>query len=346
MTGRIAVPGEQGREVPRSCCRPDAADIRATGGLHQSRSRLGQPFVAPPENRSGAGQVVVPGGDFLMGDAFDEGYPADGETPVHPVRLDDFRMDRTAVTNAEFAAFVDASGYRTDAEELGVSAVFHLAVPRSADVLHRVAAAPWWLAVRGASWRHPQGGNSSIAERADHPVVHVSWNDAQAYCRWAGKRLPTEAEWEYAARGGLAGRRYPWGDDLEPGGQRQCTIWEGDFPVTSTRVDGGVTTTPVTSHAPNGYGLWNMVGNVWEWCADRFAVDAYRRSARHDPRGPDDGDVRVLRGGSYLCHESYCNRYRVAARSANAPDSTSGNVGFRCASTAVPVVRTGSEPRG
>jgi formylglycine-generating enzyme len=270
-----------------------------------------------------------------MGDPFDEGYPADGETPVHEVELSAFHVDATAVTNAMFAAFVKATDYVTDAEEHGVSAVFHLAfVGRRADVLQPVDGTPWWLAVRGAWWRHPEGSGSTIGDRQNHPVVHVSWNDAQAYCRWAGKRLPTEAEWEYAARGDLEQARYAWGDELTPRGRWQCNIWQGEFPTTNTLEDGHLTTAPVKSYRPNGFGLWQTAGNVWEWCSDWFDAGYYARSEARDPRGPDSGEVRVMRGGSYLCHDSYCHRYRVAARSSNTPDSASGNLGFRCANDA------------
>jgi formylglycine-generating enzyme required for sulfatase activity len=162
-------------------------------------------------------------------------------------------------------------------------------------------------------------------------VVHVSWDDAQAYCRWTGTRLPTEAEWEYAARGGLEGARFPWGDELRPGRRWPLNIWQGRFPTHNTMEDGFATTAPVKSYRPNGHGLWQMAGNVWEWCADRFSPQAYQEAAPIDPVGPAVGEARVMRGGSYLCHESYCYRYRVAARSSNTPDSSSGNLGFRCA---------------
>jgi formylglycine-generating enzyme required for sulfatase activity len=279
--------------------------------------------------------VAIAGGHFLMGDSFGEGYPADGETPVHEVRLSPFHIDATAVTNAMFAAFVKATDYVTDAEQLGVSAVFHLAFDGpSADVVQRVEGTPWWLAVRGASWRHPEGGRSTIGDRQNHPVVQVSWNDADAYCRWAGKRLPTEAEWEYAARGDLEQARYAWGDELTPRGRWQCNIWQGEFPATNTLEDGHLTTAPVKSYRPNGLGLWQTAGNVWEWCADWFDAGYYARSEARDPQGPESGDARVMRGGSYLCHDSYCHRYRVAARSSNTPDSASANLGFRCANDA------------
>ncbi len=169
--------------------------------------------------------------------------------------------------------------------------------------------------MRGAYWRHPEGPGSDLDGRWNHPVVHVSWHDASAYCAWTGVRLPTEVEWEYAARGGLEGARYPWGDELTPDGEYHCNIWQGVFPAHNTAEDGYVGTAPVDAFPANGYGLHNVSGNVWEWCADRF---------------DSTGTRRAMRGGSYLCHDSYCNRYRVAARNANTPDSSSGNLGFRC----------------
>ena len=276
--------------------------------------------------------VALPGGEFRMGDPFGEGYPADGETPVHPVTLAGFEVDPTAVTNAEFAAFADATGHVTDAERYGSSAVFHLTVAAAPDdVLGRATGAPWWITVRGADWRHPEGPESGIDDRADHPVVHVSHHDAVAYCGWAGKRLLTEAEWEYAARGGHEGRRFVWGDELTPGGEHRCNIWQGTFPTDNTLDDGYLTTAPAASYEPNGYGLYNLAGNVWEWCADWFSPHYYRRSPADNPPGPKYGEGRVMRGGSYLCHDSYCHRYRVAARSHNTPDSSSANLSFRCA---------------
>jgi len=277
-----------------------------------------------------------------MGDAFGEGYAGDGEAPAHTVRLSPYLIDETAVTNAQFAAFVDATGYVTEAEQLGVSAVFHLAVQApSTDILGRVGGTPWWLVVRGADWRHPAGAHSTADELPDHPVVQVTWHDAQAYCAWAGRRLPTEAEWERAARGDLVGARFPWGDELlDEQGHWRLNIFQGTFPGHNTVEDGWATTAPVRSFEPNGLGLFQTAGNVWEWCADRFSPTTYADRAGAEPLldpvapGSDEsgGEVlRVMRGGSYLCHDSYCHRYRVAARSANTAESASGNLGFRCA---------------
>lgn len=248
------------------------------------------------------------------------GHPADGESPAREVWVEPFEIDAFAVDNARFEVFVTETGHITDAERYGWSFVFagfldDEALGRTAGV----AAAPWWRQVHGADWRRPEGPGSDIADRADHPVVHVSWHDAVAYAEWTGCRLPTEPEWEFAARGGLVQKRYAWGDEFAPGGRTMCNIFEGSFPGHNTAADGYAGTAPVDAFPPNGFGLFNVAGNVWEWCADAFDV----------ADGPDV--PRALRGGSYLCHDSYCNRYRVAARSANTPDSTAGNTGFRVA---------------
>nr|WP_150309198.1 formylglycine-generating enzyme family protein [Planctomonas psychrotolerans] len=275
-------------------------------------------------------QVRIPGGVFSMGDATGDRNALDGEGPVHDVALDPFSIDATSVTNADWASFVSETGYVSEAESFGYSAVFHLAVAADpAAIMGRASGAPWWFGVRGADWRHPGGPQSTIDGHEDHPVVHVSWNDATAYCAWAGRRLPTEAQWEYASRGGISGARYPWGDELMNGEHWRVNIFQGHFPAVNTAEDGFPTTAPVRSFAPNGFGLWQTVGNVWEWCSDWFDADYYARSPRGNPTGPGAGSARVLRGGSYLCHSSYCNRYRNAARSSNTPDSSMGNAGFR-----------------
>ena len=286
--------------------------------------------IAPDAGRHIIEQVQVPAGIFVMGDSSGDHNPGDGELPLHEVFVDAFQIDATSVTNADFARFVDATGYVTEAESFGFSAVFHLALGApGADVMGPAAGTPWWLGIRGADWRHPGGRETTITGLEDHPVTHVSWNDAVAYCQWAGRRLPTEAEWEYAARGGLDGAKYPWGDDEVDAGGWRANIWQGAFPTHNTMEDGYLTTAPVRSFTPNGYGLWQSVGNVWEWCADWFSPHYYTASARQNPTGPGSGTARVMRGGSYLCHISYCNRYRNAARTSNTPDSSMGNAGFR-----------------
>jgi formylglycine-generating enzyme required for sulfatase activity len=277
--------------------------------------------------------VTLPGGRFLMGTDAADGYPADGEGPVREVTVDPFRLDATTVTNAAFAAFVDATGWVTLAERFGTSFVFAGLLPDDHPPTRAVAAAPWWREVPGASWRTPEGAGSGLDDRMDHPVVHVTWRDARAYAKWAGKRLPTEAEWEYAARGGLVQARYPWGDEREPGGEHRMNVWQGTFPTANTVADGWFGTAPAAAYAPNGFGLHQMTGNVWEWCADWFHPTwaASAAAPRVNPAGPPRTEAKVMRGGSYLCHQSYCFRYRVDARSSNTPDSSAGNIGFRCA---------------
>jgi formylglycine-generating enzyme required for sulfatase activity len=274
--------------------------------------------------------VRLPGGWYLMGTDEPGHYTTDGEGPVRRVYVNPLWIDAVAVSNGHFAAFVEATGYVTDAERCGWSYVFTGLLPADFPDTRGVAGAPWWRQVFAADWRHPEGPRSGIAERLDHPVVHVSWRDARAYSRWAGRRLPTEAEWEYAARGGLEQKRFPWGDEQLPGDEHRMNIWQGQFPRHNTCEDGYYGTAPVNAFPPNGYGLYNMTGNVWEWCADWFSTDFPAHGPRRNPKGPPVGIRRVIRGGSYLCHESYCYRYRVAARSGNTPDSTTGNLGFRC----------------
>lgn len=275
---------------------------------------------------------LIAGGPFLMGNDGDYGFAADGEGPAHAVEVAPYYIDETCVTNEQFNAFVNATRYKTEAEIFGWSFVFqgHLAPQQVAAVQQRVMGSEWWCRIEGAAWRHPEGPDSSIKQRWSHPVVHVSWNDARAYAAWAGKRLPTEAEWEKAARGGLVQKRFPWGDEREPEGRHRMNVWQGTFPNQNTRADGHDGTAPARSFKPNGFGLFQMTGNVWEWCWDWFTADAYKKSSKENPLGPANGHRRVMRGGSFLCHESYCNRYRTDARSSNTPDSTATNLGFRC----------------
>lgn len=265
-----------------------------------------------------------------MGTDAKEGFPADGEGPARRVTLSPYRIAATTVTNAQFTAFVRATGHVTQAEEAGRSFVFYLQVPQPVRDTIRAypQGLPWWLDVPDACWQRPEGAGSSIRDRMDHPVVHVSWHDAHAYCRWAGVRLPTEAEWESAARGGLENKRFPWGDAW--GEDAPCNTWHGRFP-NEPAPGWRPGTVAADAFAPNGYGLYNTSGNVWEWCADWFTPDYHRSTGMLDPVYGAATGRRATRGGSYLCHDSYCNRYRVAARGSNTPESSASNLGFRVA---------------
>ena len=312
-----------------SCCAP-RQDRGASAALAALASHVGTPKMSSDQDRPFAS---LPGGSFLMGTDYVHGFPADGEGPVRPVALSGFDIDTFPVTNADFAAFIAATSYRTEAEVFGWSFVFWSHIPKDrfeAVVEDTVAQTPWWCKVPGAMWSQPEGPGSDVGDRLDHPVVHVSWNDAVAYAAWASKQLPTEAQWEYAARGGLEQKLYPWGDDLTPEGEHRCNIWQGQFPVDDTAADGFAGSCPVDAFPPNGYGIYSATGNVWEWCADWFHNDFTAKPILHNPLGPATGQTKVMKGGSFLCHESYCNRYRIAARTSNTPDSSASNIGFRC----------------
>jgi formylglycine-generating enzyme len=314
--------------IPHPCCVPSIA--RAVE-LTQSRIASDQRIRA--SSGSVAGMNKLDGGRFLMGTDYAEGFPQDGEGPVREVVIDPFFIDVLPVTNAPFREFVTATGYRTEAERFGWSFVFkgHISAERYAELVDdTVSGAGWWCKVKGSDWQHPEGPDSSIEARADYPVVQVSWNDAVEYAKWAGKRLPTEAEWEYAARGGLEQKLYPWGDELTPNGRHLCNIWQGDFPALDLGEDGFTGPCPPQAFPSNGYGLYTMTGNVWEWCNDWFHSSHHVTATRMNPVGPGEGTSRVMKGGSYLCHKSYCNRYRVAGRTSNTPDSATTNLGFRC----------------
>jgi formylglycine-generating enzyme required for sulfatase activity len=275
--------------------------------------------------------VPIPGGPTTVGtDA--PVFAADGEGPARRVELRPFRLDAHAVTNRRFAAFVAATGYRTEAERFGWSSVFQAFVPPGLQA-ERMDEAPWWLKVDGACWSAPEGLGSSVEDRQDHPAVHVAWADAAAFAAWAGGRLPTEAEWEHAARGGDPRARYPWGmeEPEDSATHHRCNIWQGEFPRRNTMADGFPGTAPVDSFRPNGFGLFNMSGNVWEWCADAFRVRSLSRAAKERNRIAALGTERVMKGGSYLCHRSYCFRYRIAARVGHTPDTSAGHTGFRVA---------------
>ena len=322
------------------------------GSPKKSEKTDDKPFINAdnrPAGEAPEGMVWIPGGQFWMGAAAGDEDMFRDATPRHLVYVDGFWMDRTEVTNAQFARFVEATGYKTIAEREidphdypGVDPA--KLVPFSAVFTPPDESVPlddfmqWWKGVPGADWRHPEGPQSDIRQHMNHPVVHVCWLDAAAYAEWAGKRLPTEAEWEFAARGGRDRQRYVWGDKLKPDKRWQANIWQGHFPNKNTADDGYTTTSPVASFPANDFGLYDMSGNVWEWCADWFRPDYYRDSPRRNPKGPDDSydpqepgvPKRVQRGGSFLCCDEYCVRYRPGARHAGAADSGASHTGFRC----------------
>jgi sulfatase modifying factor 1 len=269
------------------------------------------------------------GGRFLMGTESSEAFVADGEGPVRAIHLDPFYVDTHPVSNYQFSEFCKATGYKTEAERFGWSFVFHSHIPVSAAE-DRARGTEWWCKVSGADWAHPEGPDSTVEQRWNHPVLQASWNDAAEYARWAGKRLPTEAEWEYAARGGLEQRQYPWGDELTPNGRHLCNVWQGDFPHRDSGEDGFTAVGPADAFPPNGFGLFSITGNAWEWCEDWFHPSYHLAGTRTNPVGPPQGTAKVMKGGSYLCNRSYCNRYRVAARTSNTPDSATTNMSFRC----------------
>lgn len=281
--------------------------------------------------------IEIPSGEYLIGTNEQEaGFASDREGPQVKVALPAFLIDETTVTNAEFAKFVTATGYVTEAEVIGWSFVFAYFLKEIAEKYqHPVPNLTWWKAVQGANWRHPEGPGSTLVGRLDHPVVQVSRNDAVAYCHWAKKRLPTEAEWEVAAKGGQSYERYPWGETFLVNEQYQCNIWQGAFPNENTLVDGFSNTAPVKSYAPNGYGLYQMIGNVWEWCVNPRGLslsvfgEVSGAAFWTQYQKQDDNDY-ATKGGSFLCHDSYCKRYRIAARNGNSGMSASNNLGFRC----------------
>jgi sulfatase modifying factor 1 len=301
--------------------------------------------------------VWVPGGEFTMGS--DNPRMRDAQ-PQHRVVVDGFWIDATAVTNEQFARFVEATGYVTVAERTPQAKDFPGARPENlvaGAVVFTPPSGPvaldnhmrWWSYVHGANWRHPEGPQSDLQGREKHPVVQVAWDDAVAYARWAGKRLPTEAEFEFAARGGLERKKYAWGDELRPGGKWMANIWQGHFPYENTMEDGYRATAPVACFPANGYGLYDMAGNVWQWCSDWYRHDYYQTLAAakepvRNPQGPDDSidpsepgvAKRVMRGGSYLCTDQYCTAYEVGARGKGAADTGTNHVGFRCVSSSEP----------
>ena len=328
MTDATDKPGPS----PKSCCTPSAE--RREGELPVAELSLPLPAS---EAASTDGMVRLDGGAFLMGSEGPEVWEQDGEGPVRKVSVRPFWIDVCTVSNQQFAEFVDATGYVTEAERFGWSFVFHLHLTKkqreSLRTDRSVAGLEWWMSVPGANWKQPFGPGSTIDDRLNHPAIHISWHDAAAYARWRGCRLPTEAEWEFAARGGVEQTLWPWGNKLLDKGRHRCNIFQGTFPKKDSSDDGYKGTCPVDAFEPNGFGLYNVIGNVWEWCQDWFSPNYHqaRPDLRDNPVGPPNGKNRVQRGGSYLCHDSYCNRYRLSARTSNTPDTSGSNVGFRCA---------------
>jgi formylglycine-generating enzyme required for sulfatase activity len=317
-----------------------------------------------PAGPAPEGMVWIPGGEFAMGsdasnDAFCglPGLTGDCQ-PIHRVAVDGFWMDETEVTNEQFERFIKATGYITIAERTPTREEFPTAPPENL-VAGSVVFAPtdrpvelrnhyqWWTYARGANWRHPLGPDSDLRGKEKYPVVHIAYPDASAYAQWAGKRLPTEAEWEFAARGAMAGKRYPWGDDLKPDGKWMANIYEGTFPVNDNGADGFAGIAPVRQFPPNSYGLYDMSGNVWEWCSDWYGADYYAQLARgseaaRNPAGPESSfdpaepqeRKRVHRGGSFLCTDQYCSRYMVGTRGKGEVNTGSNHLGFRCVKSA------------
>ncbi|WP_115868800.1 formylglycine-generating enzyme family protein [Marinoscillum furvescens] len=305
------------------------------------------------------GMVLIPAGTYTMGGKSDQAY--EDEFPRHEVKISAFYMDETEVTNAQFAAFVEATGYVTVAEKdidwEELKNQLPEGTPKPADSVLQAGSlvfqgtdgpvnlqdySQWWEWTIGADWRHPEGPESTIADRMDHPVVHIAWEDAIAYAKWAGKRLPTEAEWEWASMGGKTDSKYPWGNESVENASDKANFWQGKFPYQNYVLDGYETTAPVKSFPPNGYGLYDMAGNVWEWCLDKYDVRAYTEDAAegtvvnpkgsaqyYDPREPYT-PKHVIRGGSFLCNDSYCSGYRVSRRMSSSKDSGFNHTGFRC----------------
>ncbi len=309
--------------MTKACCQPEYTKRKRknVGGVAQvGISSLDGKAIVPSI-------IDIPGGRGFIGTDIAH-HETDEETPFRHQKRVPFRMDAYAVTNARFAEFVRDTGFITEAERLGDSFVFAGFLPQDTQFTKSLPGAPWWRMVAQASWQKPFGPEVKQGPKADHPVVHVSWHDAVAFAQWAGGRLPLEAEWEHAARGGLGDVLFPWGDNAPNDFDTfPCNIWQGRFPVQNLAKDGYVGTAPVDAFSPNGYGLYQMAGNVWEWTAQDFRVRSMKKTVKSAHIGKDG--YKVVKGGSFLCHQSYCYRYRIAARTSNAPDSTTSHTGFR-----------------
>jgi formylglycine-generating enzyme required for sulfatase activity len=386
MVGRGSDDGKamSANEQETSQAKPAAGDSRRPHSLRLAAIALGafvvtySAFAYVPRlfqksgGRGPTGMVWIPGGDFTMGTDSAIGWAE--EKPAHRVHVDGFWMDETDVTNAQFRQFVDATGYVTTAEKRpdadAILAQLPPGTPKppqenlvAGSLVFTPTKGPvslrdfsqWWKWTPGANWRHPDGPGSDLKGKDDHPVVHVSWDDAVAYAKWAGKRLPSEAEWEFAARGGLDNKPYVWGDDPPTDSNIHANIWQGEFPYKNTAADGYLNTSPVKAFAPNGYGLYDMSGNVWQWCSDWYRIDLYRERAGRDlvvnPLGPEKSfdprqpysPLRVQKGGSFLCNDSYCTRYRPSARHGCTPDTGMSHIGFRCAKSPNETPKNGND---
>lgn len=280
--------------------------------------------------------ILIKGGTYIIGTTSDEGHLLDNEKPQVHVTINDFMIDATTVTNRSFACFIEETGYITDSEKYGWSSVFYgLLDDNVREKNEKTQNIPWWYAVKGATWKNPEGPTSNIKERMDHPVVHVSYNDAVEYCNWSGKRLPTEAEWEIAAKGGTDHDLYPWGDEKVPNGIHHSNVFQGDFPNNNLKEDGYLGTAPVKEYYPNGYGLFQMIGNVWEWCSNPARIDlkVFQEKSSYsfwNEKKLNSDKEYAIKGGSFLCHPSFCNRDRISSRNGNTTSSASCNMGFRC----------------
>ncbi len=325
----------------KTCCNPDREQfgelpdqLRYADGT-QPPSPCCLPVLERAESGTTEGMLLLPGGTFTMG-TDNPGWAnhGDGEGPARSVEIKPFWITPTTITNKQFQEFINDTGYKTEADLFGWSFVFHaLLTPKQIQGtgVDTVPGLDWWYKVDRANWRRPEGPGSNIKKRMDHPVIHVSWLDAYNFCKWKGWRLATEAEWEYAAKGGVDDQQWWWSDELEPKGKHAMNVWQGDFPHENSLADGYLGTAPAKHYKPNKFGLYNVTGNVWEWVYDWFSPDYHLQDNYNptNPTGPFAGSAKVMKGGSFLCHHSYCNRYRLPARTANTPDSAACNNGFR-----------------